>query len=250
MTKNLKSQLLSKKAAKALLAASDWRVDEKFSIEISKLLKSNDHLIYTHPDGRIFDLFTNEEKGRLYISHEDFERLLARLEEIREGNNLGISQHVLMGRLPYENDFIEYIPQLITDLAIKLKIPPEMLDRSVDSLIKVDAAIRKYGKAKSLEAPIFPMLVAYVGEVMRQEIEGRWEMRLSEIDKEIWEPWIIDSRGRSCNPFLGVYDELAEQIPFSIYGSTLSRINQRRIQTQVGGNVSTIVYHPKPISEE
>ncbi|MCY7274519.1 MAG: hypothetical protein LH702_12485 [Phormidesmis sp. CAN_BIN44] len=119
---------------------------------------------------------------------------------------------------------------MITELAAQLDIPIQQLDKSGNSLKVVDKAIHRKGQSKCLEAEIFAPLVAYVGEVLRQRINGRWEMLRAEDPREIilhkvgdyweeervgeypevWEPWIVDERGQSHQVFSIIYDELTE----------------------------------------
>lgn len=213
-----KLQAVSAKTIHELLRDPLWTKNEAFST----LFASG--TIYTHPNGRVLDMFSNG-RGRLFESQEDFNVEVQRYQELK----ITPSRHVLKGRLPQGKDFIQHVSQLVNELAILLKIPRDDLDNSEASLDKVDMKVKRIGRAKSLEVPIFPALVAYIGEVMRQATNGKWEMRQAYSDKEIWEPWIIDPEGRSCNPFLAVYDELAEQYPFSIRGATGGRIISRRV---------------------
>src|SRR5205823_1275135 len=117
---------------------------------------------------------------------------------------------LLQGRLPQGKDFITQVPQLIDELAVKLKIPREALDKSEGSLDLVDATVHRLGSRKCMEAGVFAPLVAYVGEVIKETTGGKWELRLAE-DGETWEPWIVDPRGRNHPPFAIVYRELSER---------------------------------------
>ena len=64
------------------------------------------------------------------------------------------------------------------------------------------------GTERVLTPSVFAPLVAYIGEVMRQSINGRWEMRL-ERDKKTWVPWVVDPAGPSYSP-VRFYKELIE----------------------------------------
>jgi hypothetical protein len=142
--------------------------------------------------------------------------LLQSLEEIKRRG--GKPKHMLKGVLPQGSNFPANVPCLIEELADKLKIPKEELDKSEASLAKIDAKVKRLGRRKSLEPPMFSALVAYVGEVMKAATDGEWEMLLA-ADGETWEPWVV-ANGRYFNPFVVVYDELYEQSPFSIQGAT------------------------------
>jgi hypothetical protein len=238
--KRLKSRLLSKKAAKELLAQSEWVLDKALTERLKGLLRSpTKKSIYAHPDGRIFDFFHLDDRGRLYSTREDFFEMLEKIEEMNRNPR---AHHVLEGIFPYGKDFPEHVSKLVELLSQKFKIPFEELDKTVSSLLKVEDAIRKYGKRKSLELPMFPAIVAYVGEVMCTQTNGKWDMRLVQ-DGTTWEPWIIDPEGRSCNPFVIVYDELYEQTPFSITGSASAIIKMRRVLPKPNKQADTIVLY-------
>jgi hypothetical protein len=220
--KKPKSRTVSKKAVVELLRDTLWVKEENFT---QRMVTDNvTTAIYTHPDGRVLHL-VRFGGGRLYPSTDEFLLLLQSHESLKPG----VAIHLLKGRFPYGQDFPAHVPQLVDELAALLKIPREELDNTEASLDKVDAKVKRIGRTKSLEIPVFPALVAYVGEVMRHETHGKWEIRQDYRDPEIWEPWIIDLEGRSCNPFLAVYDELAEQSPMSIRGATGARIHLRQV---------------------
>jgi hypothetical protein len=53
----------------------------------------------------------------------------------------------------------------------------------------LDRAVRRLGQQRVLTPDIFRPLLAYVGDVIRRVIGGRWEMR-REKKRTGWEPWI------------------------------------------------------------
>jgi hypothetical protein len=231
---------ISSKEVRELLADTQWTEDET----MSKLFHGK---VYTHPDGRVLNVLTlgnSRPIARLYSRRDEFESLLQALEE----NQKFQAKHILQDRLPQGQDFVSRVPELINELAVILRIPRRDLNGSLDSLSRVDAKLKRIGREQSLQPPTFPALVAYVGEVMKQTTKGDWEMRLSE-DGDTWEPWIVDPHGRSCSPFLAVYDELAEQHPFSIQGATSGRIVSRRMQPQNKSNSTAILYKRRKSGE-
>lgn len=50
------------------------------------------------------------------------------------------------------------------------------------------AKVKRRGRLKCLEQPIFNGLVAYIQEKARRQVDGRWEMRLDPQDGETWTP--------------------------------------------------------------
>ncbi|MBI3911833.1 MAG: hypothetical protein HY320_13000 [Armatimonadetes bacterium] len=112
--------------------------------------------------------------------------------------------HVLEGHLPGGSSFPDCVPGLIDQLALRLRIPREQMDGSLDSLEVVDATLRRMEDAEGI-APDDPDLiapvVAYVGEVLRKAVDGEWEMVFDK-EHQVWEPYIVDKRGRRYNPWL------------------------------------------------
>lgn len=215
-----KAHSVTRKAIQELLKDSQWIVDEELSSKVAP------NKVYVHPDGRLLNAFTFGN-GKLYPKREEFNKLL----QIMEENKGRGAQHILAGRFPYGEEFPQHVPQLIDDLATLLKIPRSELDGSMESLSNVEAKVKRLGRKKCLEAPIFPALVAYMGEVMRLQIRGRWDMRLAISDDKTWEPWIFDSEGRSCTPFIDLYDMLYEPSePISIRGTAAFLITHRRVR--------------------
>src|SRR5207302_1942969 len=109
-------------------------------------------------------------------------------------------RHMLQGRLPQGERFIDEIPKLIDLLSEQLGIPRDHLDATETSLDEIDEALRRMGSRRALQPPIFPALMAYVGEVIRHEVGGLWRLQLA-ADNETWEPWVLDGQGRLHPPF-------------------------------------------------
>lgn len=242
MTSKAKSKLLSRKQIRELFEQQEWTLDEDLSEQVSKFSS-----IYTSIDRRVLILF-NDQKGRLYPSLTEFLYFLEQGKAIQTAG----PQHILKGRFPYGQDFLEHVPRLVDALAVKFRLPRETLDLTVASLEVIDQKIRRYGKRKALEADVYPLLVAYVGEVMRHNTRGRWEMRQYKEDETIWEPWVIDPEGLECNPWLPVYDELYEQVPFSIAAAASARIRIRSVPIvpNVNGPRRVAFYDPSPPTDE
>ena len=74
---------------------------------------------------------------------------------------------------------------------------------------KVEKALRRLSPEQLLTPEVFAPLTAYVGEVLRNKTNGRWEMRRATDTERTWEPWIVDPSGRAYAPF-GIYKELLE----------------------------------------
>jgi hypothetical protein len=125
-------------------------------------------------------------------------------------------------------DFIEQIPQFVEALPKLLNLTPADLDYSAESLRKIERKLKRLGYDNCLQPPIFPAVVACLGEMMRRQIpNSTWKTRLSE-DGKTWEPWVVDPQGRVCNPWLDLYDDLAEG-PMSLGNIPYSRVTSRQL---------------------
>ncbi len=215
----IKRKGISTKAVREFLADSQWTKDE----EATDFL---DDVVYRHPDGRVVVIFSSG-RGCLYITEQDFTQFV---EEIKQLKSMRPT-HILKDRLPYGEDFIQHVPELIDQLSTLLKIPRNKLDESMDSLTAVQAKIKHMGRAKCIEPPIFAALVAYIGEVMIAEIpNSRWQMRFSDQFPDTWEPWIVDSQERICNSWSNLYNMLAEPSEgISIQHGIATAITYRRV---------------------
>ncbi len=201
---------VNSKRIQSLLKSSQWKLDSELTAQIPANIYTS--AIYKNSDGNILQVLS-DDSGNLYESTVDWLSLLEEVEALRHQE----PTHVLCERLPQGQDFINQVPELVHDLATKLGISPQQLDKSGRSLEIVDRAIRCKGRRKCLEPEIFAPLVAYVGEVLQQRVGGHWEMRATE-NPDVWEPWVIDAQGRGHQPYIIVYDELDESPTCSLYG--------------------------------
>ncbi len=192
-----------KKAFKLLERDSGWHPNYDLRDQ-AKLKFSN---IYEHDRGQIL-AFPSEQ-----ILKQPFSQLKGALLYDSLDNYLAQyqfrSRHILTRLLPQQNQFIVAIPQLCNQLSTKFSIPQQKLDKTQASLSYVELAIKRYGKGKCLSPEIFPHLLAYIGEVIRQKTEGIWEMKLTE--EEIWEPWIVAPDGRKYEIFIDLHRQLSDE---------------------------------------
>ena len=176
------SRALTAKQVRELLAASPTPDPEMSGPAMAEA--------YRLADGGALLVF-EDGKGRLYASRSD---LVALLDQV------GPSPVASLGR-----SFPSAVPQLVADLG-----PME--------LSEVDDLIRRLGPIACLGAPMFGRLVAAVGEAIRAERGGDWELALG-ADGATWEPWVVDAAGRRHAPFGLVLKELTEWGPdSSLYG--------------------------------
>ena len=191
--------------------------------EMSKALMCD---VYLLADGGGLLVF-EDGRGLLYKSYHE---LLARYQQSSEAAQS--FSNPLRDLLAAGPDFVSSVPKLIQNLPAALRIDTSALDLSERSLEAIDKAIKKVGSESVLTAQIFAPLTAYVGEVIRRSVGGRWDMRLDD-DGVTWVPWIVDGSGRSYSP-VRIYKELIE------HGRSAS------IQTFVRGTVEAqFLSHPK-----
>jgi len=186
---------VSASTARQLLSDGLYRIDS----ELSKSLLCTVHVLadgsalLTYTDGRTFQ----------YDSYDD---LVARWRE--KGGLSGKPINYLHELLPQGFAFAEAVSNLIESLPARLKIDHDILDLSERSLAAIDLAIADMSPSEVLTAEIFAPLVAYVGEVIRKETGGRWQMRRDSYDNE-WVPWIVNDAGASYAP-VRIYKEFLE----------------------------------------
>jgi hypothetical protein len=205
MSKSLDPRRLrGAQAIQDILCEPGWSVspestsDAKAVIDIVKE-------IYTNSDGRVLEVLDAEmQNGNLYNSIEAW---MFRLKQYTSISNNPYPKHILHDKLPQGQTFADEVPSLIQHLSEELKVNISKLNGSEASLELIDEGIRKKGRKKCLNAEVFPALLAYIGEVIRQAVQGCWDVRPTD-DPEVWEPWIIDNNGKAYAPFITLYDEL------------------------------------------
>jgi hypothetical protein len=154
--------------------------------------------IYTHDDGRFLIWYYHHDGATMYLPGK-------RVPIPGEKYNC-LEDVSLIGE-----ELIAAIPTLIQDLPRLLKIDPQILDKSVASLERIDRAIRHKGKRNCLKPDIFPALIAYFGEVIRQATNGHWEIRSTTDHGEPFdEPWIVVANGNCLRPHVVIDTELYE----------------------------------------
>src|SRR5260370_14027381 len=116
--KKPKMRRLTKEEVHSILRKEQQRQDDKLS-------SGSASIAYDLPNGRLL-LVLEKGRGVLYESKDE---VLLMLNSVRDRQ----VSHLLQGRLPQGKDFIAQVPQLIDELAVKLKIPKEALDESEGS---------------------------------------------------------------------------------------------------------------------
>ncbi len=150
---------------------------------------------------------------------------------------VGLRQHVLRNRLPFGEQFPAHVPALIDELARLLSISREVLDLTYESVQVLSGKVEQRGRMQCISSPVFACIVAYLGEVQRNEVHGQWHMVRSPQDPETWEPWIVDPLGRSCNPWAETYRVLTDN-PLTLSSATYMPVSLRHQRASVGADHS------------
>lgn len=190
------SRALSAKETKRILD----RTQHSFDQELSRITLSD---AFDLADGGVLLRFENG-KGRLYESKIEFRAMLDEGERKAQRGSESVCRD-----FPQGQGFADQVPQLVAQLSGLLKLDPADLDGSESSLDKVEKGFRRVSPEQLLTPEVFAPLTAYVGEVLRNKTNGRWEMRRATDAERTWEPWIVDPAGRAYAPF-GIYKELLE----------------------------------------
>lgn len=211
-----KVRQISRREAEELLVMPGCQKDEELSTILAPALLL--------PDGRLLVYNTDEEDedagGLLWESKQDFVSYCAKPSQSNP-------THILEGRLPHGSTFVENIPSLISRLAQELGLTQSQLGIERKDLQEVDRLVRlRYDIDARVEPRMFEMLVAYVGEAIRQATDGTWQLRQATGNPNIWEPWIVCPDGQEYAPFISVWSEFYDHsdvvgniegvVPFSL----------------------------------
>ncbi len=177
-------------------------VSETSTVRAPELTESSGSIVYILSDGRVLSTPYEGASGLLYPSAAAFRELI--------GPAHPAVQHVLAEHpLPHGQEFPAHARDLALLLPEALGVDDTALDFSASSLRVVDEALKRAGRTQALSDNVFPSLVAYFGEVLRREANGRWDQRFNE-EHGVWEPWIV-AENREVPVFFDVYDELYER---------------------------------------
>jgi hypothetical protein len=140
------------------------------------------------PDGRVLYMDA-VSRGNLYPSREavaEWNRQLLETErQSAEQWAAGLPDPCLT-LLPPIDDFLRDVDAHAKSLGKTIKVADEVLDRSVESLNAVDAAMKRIPWAKRPVREILTPLTAYVGEVMLRGSGGHWAKRPATEWKQAW----------------------------------------------------------------
>lgn len=138
-----------------------------------------------------------------------------------------------------KENFIDQIDSLIADLAAKLAIDPQQLDFSYPSLdiVTQQTEIYKFppnilpedhDSQSDLAQYLYDNLVAYVGEVLRRRVMGKWAISdLSMDESSAYKyPYLRTKSGKVLMPINVVWQELTGTIPLNWRQGTTNEIRR------------------------
>ncbi len=163
------------------LSKLPWVLDEELSDDTWE--------VRLLPDGRALLYLRCEEKGPLYPSREALAEQLRKGEETRKQSIAQLAGPPIdptLELLPPITDFLRDVEAHAKSLGKVLRIPDDALDFTEASLDAVDAGLKRVRPAaKRLTPEILTPLVAYVGEVMRRALGGRWSKSPTTVRKRV-----------------------------------------------------------------
>ncbi|SFQ82706.1 hypothetical protein [Hymenobacter arizonensis] len=138
-------------------------------------------LVYELPDDRFLYVFDQLDlsipgKGDVYAKAY-FLKWMQSVQRVRDNyaNNRGSSVDHWRFYSHCQNTLIERLPELADELARVLQIDRVLLDKSYASLDLVSTACEALG-LDTVFKQLYDPVVAYVGEVIRQRVNGWWEL--------------------------------------------------------------------------
>jgi hypothetical protein len=132
-------------------------------------LEGNRFLYVFDPKGLVLP-----NKGDIYPD-EYFQRFVNWVRRVRTDNAAGRNSSVDHWRYysRYKSDLINRISELEDELADRLIISRDLLDKSYTSLDLISAACKQHSLNDVFEN-LYDHLVAYTGEVIRKRVKGVW----------------------------------------------------------------------------
>lgn len=192
-------------------------------------------LVYELPNDRFLFVFDPKSvvlpgKGDIYPK-DYFLCWMRWVQKVRDdyANGRGSSVEHWRYYSKHKIELIHKIDELIDELAEKLEILPRQLDFSYLSLDVVSSKAENYGIAQ-LQSELYDNLVAYVGEILRKRVDGKWASDDSVEDRNY--PYISKNAYGFLMPINVVWEELDGLQPMNLRKRTTNEI--RRFSLRYG----------------
>ena len=189
-------------------------------------------LVYELEDERYLFVFDETDarlggKGDIYPADTflRFARWTARVREDYEHGRASSVEHwayysTLKDRLPSNID------ALIEQLRSTMLRTPDDLDLSYASLDVVSEYVEGIGIERA-QQELYDQLVAYVGEVLRLRIQGRWEIN----GESGWQqpyPYLVAAKHDPTMPINVVWEQLSGLEPVNLRAAAANEVRRRR----------------------
>jgi hypothetical protein len=164
-------------------------------------------------------------KGDIYAG-DDFRRFVrwtAKVDEdARHGRQSSISHWAYYSQ--FKDRLISNIDALVAQLRSTMSRTPDDLDLSYESLDLVSEYIEGIGIERA-QQELYDHLVAYVGEVLRLRIRGRWEIRA---DHRQPHPYLVEAKYDPVMPINVVWEQLSGLASVNLRAAAANEVRRKR----------------------
>src|SRR5437016_4203611 len=164
-------------------------------------------------------------KGDIYSADDisRFARWTAKVEEdARHGRQSSVQHWVYYSVL--KDRLISEIDTLVAQLRSTISLRADGIDFSYKSLDVVSEYVEGVGVERA-QQELYDHLVAYVGEVLRLRIQGRWEVRRAE--PRVY-PYLVGVNHDPVMPINVVWGELSGYAPLDLRAAAANEVRRKR----------------------
>jgi hypothetical protein len=193
----------------------------------------------------VFDELSGlEGKGDIYAA-ADFHRFVrwtAKVNEDAKHGRQGSTNHWAYYS-PLKDRLISNVDMLIAQLRSTMSRTPEELDFSYESLDLVSDYVERIGVERA-QQELYDHLVAYVGEVLRSRIQGRWDIGGG--GRQPY-PYLVGAKHDSVMPINVVWQELSGYAPVNLRSAAANEVRRTRKPPGLVADVATSVRAPRGV---
>jgi hypothetical protein len=185
--------------------------------------------VYELPGDRFLLVFGGTSgligKGDIYSSEvfHRFVRWTAKVRaDARHGRQGSVSHWAYYS--PLKNRLIDNVDRLVDELRAKMSQTADELDLSYRSLDLVSDYVESFGVERAL-VELYDHLVAYVGEVLRLRIHGRWDIRTEDLHPF---PYVAAAKYNPVTPINVVWEEISGYAPVNLRAAAANEVRRKR----------------------
>jgi hypothetical protein len=182
-------------------------------------------------------------KGDIYAG-DDFRRFVrwsAKIDEdARHGRQSSVSDWAYYSQL--KDRLIANVDALVAQLRSTMSRSPDDLDLSYGSLDLVSEYVEGVGIERA-QQELYDQLVAYVGEVLRSPIRGRWETNTAHREPY---PHLVGAMHDPVMPINVVWGELSGYAPVNLRGAAANEVRRQRKPPGLVADAATSVRPAAP----